>query len=159
LISYYTGERLKEYRDEGDATLRAHEVFSEFLQHLVYFISHNLQNSHELSFSDELIKKLIQHESFFHVHRQAGKNQKITVWIDPKEQTNALISLSRNDSKGDNTQALLNLSQRVLGAENIEGFTNFISHRDKDGYSSLNTASRAGHEKVVKLLLDTAARA
>ena len=40
IINYYKNNRKKDYPIEENAAIRAHEVFSEFLQNLIYFTSH-----------------------------------------------------------------------------------------------------------------------
>ena len=48
---------------------------------------------------------------------------------------------------------------KAYGGKNTDGFREFISSQNKDGFSPLNTASKEGHAGIVEVLLDDASKA
>src|SRR3990167_3064378 len=152
IIDYYKNNKKNDYPIEENAIIRAHEVFSEFLQSLIYFMPHNLklEDSSIQEFTTQLISKLINHDHFLYV---SLKNNKTTVWIDPQETVNVLLCLSRTSGQIENVKKLLQKCDDIFHGKNTKAFKDFISHADKDSFSSLNTASKAGHGAIVRLLL------
>ena len=158
IIDYYKNNKKNDYPIEENAIIRAHEVFSEFLQSLIYFMPHNLklEDSSIQEFTTQLISKLINHDHFLYV---SLKNNKTTVWIDPQETVNVLLCLSRTSGQIENVKKLLQKCDDIFHGKNTKAFKDFISHADKDSFSSLNTASKAGHGAIVQLLLEYADKA
>ena len=54
---------------------------------------------------------------------------------------------------------LLDDASKAYGGKNTDGFREFISNKNKDEFSSLNTASKEGHAEIVQMLLDDASKA
>ena len=54
---------------------------------------------------------------------------------------------------------LLDDASKAYVGKNTDGFREFISNKDKDKYSSLNSAACAGHTEIVQMLLDDASKA
>ena len=134
-----------------DAKIRAKETYSEFLQHLVYYLAHavieqGLVGTKEIN---QMLSFLIEQKLFFYCH--SG----VTVWIDPKEGSTALHPLALY---GDIalTKQLIVAAEKAFGGYNTPQFKDFLTYGNKDCYSPLNAACKTGHIQIVIHLLDVA---
>src|SRR4051794_15548617 len=93
LEDYYWFEyRERKGYEKRDAEIRAKEVLSEFLQHLMYYLYHNVKNN---IYVQALSTQLINHPDFLYESKFNKNSPKVMVWIDPKEGYAALNSLAK----------------------------------------------------------------
>ena len=147
LLDYYRIDRIRDYsfREAGE---RAKEVYSEFLQDLIYYICHNVCDK---EFIRKIVPNILKDPLFFY----KNSRNEVTVWVDPKEQSTALISLCRL-GLSENLYSLLRLAASVFGGKTRPEFKRLLSQLDKDLFSSLNTACNGGHTDIVRSLLESA---
>ncbi len=138
LIQYYTDDRAKDYTP-AKAAIRAREVFSQFLQSMVYFIAHHVTLN-----SDSLISFLVSHPFFYYVSYYTQRKPEVIVHIDPKEGCTALNVLCRAG----------------YTADVKKGFRKYISHQDNYNFSSFHAVvANAGNVEIMRLLLAAASQA
>jgi hypothetical protein len=101
LIKYFNKTKIKIDFDkteisiddfEDKAILEANEVFSQFLQNLIYYVCHNI----DLKYQESLLEVIFSQEEFLLFKSESNNKSKIILWIDPKEKDTALHSLCRN---------------------------------------------------------------
>lgn len=134
--------QLKQEKNDDD-------YFAQFLQHLFYYLPHNINDKHYVS--DTLLMLLNRFEIDFFKAQCGGQ-----IWIDPKEGSTTLHSVSRSGYFVV-ARVLLAITEVVFGGKKSSGFRNFLRHANKDQFSPLNSAACAGHYEMVALLLAEAA--
>lgn len=156
LENYYNKFRKQDYQTEKERNARAAEVFSQFLQHLVYYSCHNVKNSKQeldKAYVQDFIGGLIQgFPNYFHTLSFLDpRSPRIITWTDPKEGYTAVMSAVRNDLLKNVSNIIQDLDI-ACGGRDKPAFKNYFFQKSKYGHTLFNVASEVSSD-VFKLLL------
>src|SRR5688572_20890451 len=137
-------------KSEHAAEIKANEVYSQFLQHLIYFITHNYSSP---TYVQHLCLAIIQEDKFFYVNEGH-----MTFWKDPSNGYSALHAIIHS-SIDEQATALLKRAETASGEKKTASFRDFISHCNHYGDSALHFAVEAQNKALVEKLIAVAREA
>lgn len=149
---YYRKEREEDYTKEG-AIERAKEIFSEFLQDLIYVVLHprefnKLNIEDQIDFQKKLIALSLNHPLFLF----PGSKGRIVIWSDPETNATTLMTLRRSGFKKELDQFFTYLEEKF----NSEKILAILNHTDRAGISAFHGAAM---DNKADMLLDLLLRA
>jgi hypothetical protein len=150
LNHYYLHERRMAYSfDKG--LVRAIEVYSEFLQHLVHCSYHCHEGQQHFSYAHDLVEYLLKLYFFHYTSYYNPAQPAVIVWTDALYGSTVLMNLCPNIELH-----LLKMSD-TFGGINTQGFQNYISMSNTAKYSALHMLCHREDFDSVLFLLQTAA--
>lgn len=148
-IDYYENQR-KDYKSY-EASERANEVYSQFLQNLFDYCSHNIKDE---QYNNELFGFILNYQNGYIFYKSFfdKKSPKVIIWINPKEGNNLMHSLCRGNYPEITKQVLRKLKTILSESE----YRSFLNRKDTNGFSLLDSAAYFGNIDICKLLLEEA---
>ncbi len=146
------------------------EVFTDFLQSLIYFIYHITEHINDEPYQEKLVAYIIRHKKFIR-----KLNDQVILRVDPQEEVTVLITLARSGNHKDFESFLISLVtafgliEKNHGIKTLKDLLPFLqlkssnldikelycylNHADKDGFTALSSACRNGQSEILKSLL------
>jgi len=121
------------------------EIFSQFLQHFIYYILHNIKNVQKTQAGLNAVLKY----PMTYIETPEGKIP--SFWTDPQTGATALHAASRANNNRV-VRKLLDEARMICGSD-FSLFWTFISLADHCGFTPLNAACKEGFSEIVTQLL------